>query len=131
MLENLYIDKLKGRITEHDHDKFYNSLKEQRTDIEVQMTALQEADENYFLTSQCILQLVSQTKELFESSEVEQKRQLIKLLLQNLCIKGENMLWEVKKPFDLILNLVDSSEWCAQQDSNLQPTESKSGTLSN
>lgn len=114
MLDNLYLDKLKGRITEHDHDKFYNSLKEQRTDIEVQMTALQEADENYYLTSGYILQLVSQTKEIFESSEVEQKRQLIKLLLQNLRIKGENMLWEVKKPFDLILNLGDSSEWCAQ-----------------
>lgn len=72
MLDNLYLDKLKGRITEHDYDKFHTSLKEQRTDIEVQMTALQEADENYFLTSQYILQLVSQTKELFESSEVEQ-----------------------------------------------------------
>ena len=114
MLNNLYLDKLKGRITEHDHDKFYNSLKEQRTDIEVQLTALQEADENYYLTSRYILQLVSQTKELFESSEVEQKRQLIKLLLQNLRIEGENMLWEVKKPFDLILNLGDRSEWCAQ-----------------
>ena len=33
-----------------------------------------------------------ETQKLFKSSEVEQKRQLIKLLIQNLRIAGENML---------------------------------------
>jgi hypothetical protein len=44
---------------------------------------------------------------LFKSSEVEEKRQLIKLLLQNLRIEGENLLWDVQKPFDLIVNCSD------------------------
>ena len=29
MMDNLYLDKLKGRITESEYDKFYTSLRDQ------------------------------------------------------------------------------------------------------
>ena len=48
------------------------------------------------------------------SSEVEEKRQLIKLVLSNLRLEGENIVYDAQKPFDLILNCSDGQEWCAQ-----------------
>ena len=33
MMDNLYMDKLKGRITESAYDRFYETFKDQSTDI--------------------------------------------------------------------------------------------------
>lgn len=114
MLDNLYLDKLKGSITESAYDKFYTSLKEKLTDITVQLSQLQEADDDYYITVKLLLNLSSRAFDLFKSSEVEEKRQLIKLVLSNLRLDGENLLYEAIKPFDLILNCSDRQAWCAQ-----------------
>ncbi len=45
------------------------------------------------------------------SSEVEERRQLIKLLLSNLSIEDENIVYDVQKPFDLLLNATDCKRW--------------------
>lgn len=130
MLDNLYLDKLKGSITESAYDKFYTSLKEKLATVNLQLSELEEADENYHITVKYLLNLSNRAHELFKSSEVEEKRQLIKLVLSNLRLHGEMVLYDVIKPFDLLLKSSDRQEWCARQDSNLQPTDSKSGTLS-
>ena len=82
MMDNLYLDKLKGRITESEYDKFYTSLHDQVTDINIRLEQLQEAEDNYYITAKYVLDLVNRAYELFESSEVEEKRQLIKLVLR-------------------------------------------------
>lgn len=81
MLDNLYLDKLKGSITESNYDKFYTSLRDQLTDISMQLRNLQEAEDNYYITSKHILDLANQAYELFIDSEVGKKRQLVKLIL--------------------------------------------------
>ena len=50
----------------------------------------------------------------FVGSEVEEKRQLIKLILQNFSIDAENIVWELHKPFDLLLKCSEDIEWRAQ-----------------
>ena len=55
---------------------------------------------------------------LFIGSEVEEKRQLIKLVLQNLRLKDEKLVWDAHKPFDLILNCSDRQLWRPQWESN-------------
>ena len=84
------MDKLKGRITESEYDKFYQSLRDQMTEISIRLEQLQEAEDNYYITAKYVLELVNRAYELFVSSEVEEKRQLIKLVLSNLRIEGEN-----------------------------------------
>ncbi len=111
MMDNLYLDKLKGRITESEYDKFYTSLRDKLTDISIQLEQLQEAEDNYYLTSKHVLDLVNRAYELFIGSEVEEKRQLIKLVLQNLRLEDEKLLWDAVKPFDLILESSDRQQW--------------------
>lgn len=111
MMDNLYMDKLKGRITESEYDRFYKSLREKATELTVRLEQLQEAEENYFITAKCVLKVVNRAYELFLSSEVEEKRQLIKLILSNLRLDGENIVWDVQKPFDLIIKATDSKRW--------------------
>lgn len=123
MLDNLYLDKLKGRITESEYDKFYTSLYEQAKETKSQIERLGEAQNNYLITARYVLKLVNRAQELFEGSEVEEKRQLIKLVLQNLRLEDENLLWDAAKPFDLLINMGDSQRWCARLDSNQRPTD--------
>ncbi len=117
------MDKLDGSITENDHERYYNALRAKLTEISVKLEHLQEADDNCYITSKYILDLTSRAYELFKSSEVEEKRQLIKLILSNLELKGEKLVWQAHKPFDLILEMTDRQTWCARQDSNLRPTD--------
>lgn len=111
MIDNLYLDKLKGRITDSEYDRFYTSLREQITDISVRLEKLQEAEDNYYITAKYLLNLVNRAFDIFISSEVEEKRQLIKFILSNLRLDDEKLLWNTEKPFDLILNCSDRQQW--------------------
>ena len=56
------------------------------TDISIRLEQLQEAEDNYYITSKHVLDLVNRAYELFIGSEVEEKRQLIKLDTSELTI---------------------------------------------
>ena len=63
------------------------------------------------MAAKSILSIVNEAHDLFISSEVEEKRQLIKLVLSNLRIEKENLVWDAQKPFDEILNATDRKLW--------------------
>lgn len=67
-----------------------------------------------------MLELSNRAHELFVRSEAEERRQLIKLVLSNLRIEDEKLLWDANKPFDLILKSTDSQLWLGRKDSNLR-----------
>ena len=113
MLDNLYLDKLKGRITESEYDKFYKSLYADAQDTNTQLSQLQQAETDYYITAKYVLDLVSRAHELYMSSEVEEKRLLLRLVLQNLRLEGQNIVYNAIKPFDLLLECSDRQGWCA------------------
>ncbi len=57
MMDNLYFDKLQGRITESEYDRFYQTLRDKLEDINIRLDQLQEADDNYYITSKYVLDL--------------------------------------------------------------------------
>jgi len=120
-IERLYEDRLDGRITVDEYDKYHESFRKKQTEIDVQLSMLDDAEDNYYLTANYLLELASRAKELFESSEVEQRRQLINLVLQNPRVEGKKVRYEVIKPFNLILDCADRQSWLPGLDSNQQP----------
>ncbi len=50
---------------------------------------------------------------LLESSEMEYRRQLINIVLQNLTIKDKQLRWEYKKPFEILFRTAKTSNWLA------------------
>ena len=76
---------------------FTLSFREQVTDISIRLEQLQEAEDNYYLTAKYVLDLANRAYELFIGSEVEEKRQLIKLVLSNLRLEDEKLLWDAAK----------------------------------
>lgn len=49
--------------------------------------------------------MAQRAKQLFESSEVPEKRQLLKYLLQNPTVKDKKLVFTLRKPFDLIASV--------------------------
>jgi hypothetical protein len=75
------------------------------------MNKLHFADEEYYLTSEYLLKLASNAGKLFESSEVHERRLLLKLALQNLELKDKKVRFDWINPFDKIANLASRQAW--------------------
>jgi len=58
-----------------------------------------------------LLELANRAYELFISSEVEEGRQFLKLVLSNLRIEKDKVRYEAVKPFDSFLVFADQSSW--------------------
>ena len=77
-----------------------------------------EADEDFAVTSIYLLELANRAHELFKVSKVDQKRQLINFVLSNLQLKGDKLLYQAKKPFDLFFEMAENLKWLLGLDSN-------------
>jgi DNA invertase Pin-like site-specific DNA recombinase len=86
--------------------------------VDTRLSQLQDAEDSYYITAKYILEISSRAYDLFISSEVEDRRLLVKLILSNLKISGEKLVYDAHKPFDLILNCSDRTMWRPQTDSN-------------
>ena len=62
-----------------------------------------KANEQYLLNAGYILQLSQRAGELSESSKMEEKRQIMGLVLSNLQLEGKKLHFELKTPFDVFV----------------------------
>ena len=118
-LLDLFID---GKIKEEDHNRKLTEIKEKQQKINIELEGYTDADESYHITARTVLSLAQRAKELFESSEVEEKRQILNLILQNCHIESRKLVYKLKTPFDTVLLANDSLIWLRGSDSNRQPT---------
>ncbi len=120
IMDKLYIDKLKDKISDEQYDKFHASFTAQKEDINLRLSQLNDAEDNYYNTTKHVLEITKHAFNLFESSELEERRQLITLVLQNIRLQDENIVYDVQKPFDAIKKATDGNVWLGRKDSNLR-----------
>lgn len=73
------------------------------------MSEHNKADYDYQTTVAMVLSVARRAKTIFEnSSEVAGKRAFLNYILQNPVVEGKILSFELKKPFDLVLNLADA-----------------------
>ena len=70
-----------------------------------------KADQNFKLTVNTVLSIASKAYELFESSNIEQKRKLINYVFSNLELEGVTLRYSLKKPFDLMVDCTTYNDW--------------------
>ena len=71
-----------------------------------------KADFDLLSTVSTAFSMAKRAKEIFESSETEEKKQLLNYLLQNPVIKDKKLYFTTKKPFNMLLNIPKSSVMC-------------------
>ncbi len=99
------------KITTDEYDRKCHELKDRQYQINEQLKNYLRADENFKITVNTALSIASKAYELFERSNIEQKRKLISFVFSNLELKGTTLQYSLKKPFDLMVNCSTYQEW--------------------
>lgn len=102
-LKVMYEDRLDGRLTVSEYDERVKEYKSEQQDLLIQYEDHSKADESFYINASKILDLASKAWELFESSEAEEKTQLLNFILQNFSLKGKNLSFEATNPFAGVL----------------------------
>jgi hypothetical protein len=89
----------------------YKEFRGKIDETDGRLTNLQRAEDEYYITAIYLLELANRAYDLFKSSEIEERRQLLKLTLQDLVLDGKKIRFQVQKPFDSILNFADGPSW--------------------
>lgn len=110
-LENLLHLFLNGSITQQQYDKTAKELKLRQYEINSLVQNCTEADEQFDLTLIRLINISAKARKYFESSKVEQKRQIIKFALSNLQLESGKLLYELNKPFTQILKIRSCPIW--------------------
>lgn len=84
------------------HDSRVNEYKLKQSQILADMERYKQANASYYLTANKVLNIAQRASEIFESSEVAEKSQFLKFLLQNLKLDGKKLSFEVKGPFNML-----------------------------
>lgn len=71
---------LPGRITQADYDKKRAKWRAEQKQYERKLSKLSKADEQYYITVAYLLEIAARGRELFVSSNPDEKRELIGLL---------------------------------------------------
>lgn len=122
-LEALLDVRLEGSITRKEYDEKAYKLKQRQHELNAQMESYTKADQRFAITASALFELASRAYDLFESSEIEQKRQLINFVVPNFAVRGRNLEYSIRKPFDQMAHLGKSEEWLPGPDSNQRPID--------
>jgi hypothetical protein len=92
-------------------DKPDIDLRAKLDDINARLARLQGAKDTYYLTTRYILELAHSAYDLFASSEVDEKQQLITSYFRTFVSREKNVVWDVQKPFDLLVKIDEGERW--------------------
>jgi DNA invertase Pin-like site-specific DNA recombinase len=101
-LSKLYDDRYDGNVDEAFFQKKLKEYKDREFAIIQEMESHAKADESFHVTANMVLSLAQRYREIFESSEVEEKRQLLNFVFQNLELKEKKLSVTLREPFKMI-----------------------------
>lgn len=117
------LDSIQGRISRlidmhldggMDADTYRLKLSEYKTrqrDITSEMKEHVNGDESCLITAQTVLGLAQQATEIFMSSKLTEKQQLMNFVFSNLRLNGEKLDLELKEPFSAFAKMSNQTEW--------------------
>lgn len=115
-IAKMYEDKLDGSITPSFYEEKRKEYRGKQKGLQTKMAKLHVADEEYYLNSEYLLKIASHAKELFESSEAQEKRLLLKMTLQNLRLEGRIVRYDWINPFGKIAYYASRLDWLRELD---------------
>ena len=113
--------RLDKSITHDDYDKKLQELKDKQYRLNVELDEYTKADHQYHIHVSTVLNLSRRIGDLFESSELIEKRAILGFLLQNPTVSGKKLEFTLRKPFDTVLELATCPTGLPGVDSNHGP----------
>ena len=114
-------DKDRDRsITQDEYDKKARELKESRAEIAAWIEQHKDCEGTFRTTLETLISAASRAADIFERSNIDEKRQLVAFVFSNLRLRGKKLEFALRSPFDLTVDRPDYASWLGRQDSNLR-----------
>jgi site-specific DNA recombinase len=102
---------LEGSITGDIFAKKDKELKEEMANLKTDIAMNDIADEKFKTLVITVLELATQSYELFLYATLSEKRSLIDFVFSDITLTGRNLNYTLRKPFDLIVDLSKCEDW--------------------
>lgn len=109
---------LEESITKDVYHKKHQAMIERQQEINRELEGHHEGNDQFKIALSMLVTLASKAWDIFQSSTIDEKRQLIGYVFSNLEMKGPTLCYSLKKPFDLFVNLADHQDWRPLRESN-------------
>lgn len=116
---------LDGKV---DSDTYHIKLKEYKKrqhEITSEMQIHVDIDETCLITAKTVFDLAKRAREIFDSSNMDKKQQLLRFMFSNLKLDGKNLYLELHEPFFSMSKINDQHVWLGRRDSNPRMTGPK------
>ncbi len=103
-LKKVYLD---GDFTREEYLAEKQSIEIEQNTLENKIAELSTDNKEIEITLEYLLDLIARINSLYESSRIDTKRKILKLVFSNFWLNGQNLSYEIKKPFDLFVKKAD------------------------
>lgn len=102
---------LDGTVDAETYKNKTAEYKNRQREITSEMQNQVELDETHLITIHKVLRLAKFSREIFESSNLEEKQQLLRFVYSNLKLDGETLHAELKEPFFSMQKIGEQPIW--------------------
>lgn len=117
-ISRLVDSHLDGKIDGDIYEQKLNEYKKRQQEIISLMANHIDADKASLITVKTVLDLAKRAKEIYESSKVDEKRQILNFFFSNLEMKDKKAIITLRKPFDKLVAVSDHPKCRKRWDSN-------------
>ncbi|MBI4064533.1 MAG: recombinase family protein [Elusimicrobia bacterium] len=110
-LDKAYNDKLDGVIPVEFWEKQSALWRKEQEDARIAVAQHEHANQRYFELGLELLELAHEAHSMYQVRSLPQKRQLLNFVVSNLKVEGENLIPSYKKPFDLLAQGRNRTNW--------------------
>lgn len=110
-MEKVYEDYLDENIPEELYKRKFEVYRTAQKAIQNKRINIEQVEDDYYGTVSHLLRVSKNAVKLFEKADQEQKRSLISIVLSNLRLEGDQLIWELKKPFDTMVFCGQNDNW--------------------
>jgi site-specific DNA recombinase len=123
-LDQAYLDKLDGKITEEFWTRKAAEWQAEEQQILLAVQGLEQANPDRMLDAVRTLELANKAHSLYLKQAPTEKAKLLKVVLSNCAIDAASVYPTYRKPFEVIFRRAKNEEWRALRDSNPRPSGS-------
>jgi|HubBroStandDraft_6_1064221.scaffolds.fasta_scaffold01558_11 site-specific DNA recombinase len=129
-MDQLYEDKLDGKIDEEFWKRKQAAYREQERQLEASASSLSApVTPKTVLTAQRIFELANKAHSLYLTRNLAERGELLKSVLLNCATDGVSLSPAYRKPFDLIFQRAKNQEWSGRADLNCRPLAPQASAL--
>ena len=111
-LDRLTELRLEGEFTKEEFAAQKKRLKDRQYDIVELIHAYDVTDDEFSKRLSYLIEVAAGALDEFRGSGLDQKRELLKFVFQNLQLNGKNLEYTMAKPFEIIAECNKTGEWC-------------------